>query len=137
MALMKCVLCGNSAGNRTKAGDWVCGKCIKQSGKKWLVIRNMPHEDVMHLFPQPVKTKILDHGSGAVEMQKGGLGRAVVGGVLAGGAGAIIGANTGKRTLKSNSFTAFKVWFDDGHTEIQKVPQESELYLTYLNLLEE
>lgn len=135
----KCLFCGKSGQSRTKAGDWLCGNCLKDIGgmAKWFDIRKMSKDEIMALKKTPIKTKILDHGGGAVSIKSGGLGRAAIGGALFGGAGAIVGAGTGKRGIDRNDYTVFKVWFNDGSDEIQKIPHNSELYERYLALLED
>ena len=135
----KCLFCNNAGQSKTKAGDWLCGSCLKEIGGmgKWFDIRKMSRDEILALKKTPIKAKILDHGGGAVAVKKGGLGRAAIGGALFGGAGAIVGANTGKREIDRNDYTVFKVWFNDGTDEIQQIPHTSNLYKTYLGLLED
>ena len=135
----KCVFCERPAGSVTKYKDWVCGKCLREIGgaTKWLKIRNLPSAELLALKKQAIKTKILDHGGGVVAIKKGGLGRAAVGGALFGDVGAIVGAGTGKRRIDRNDYTVFKVWFNDGSEEIQRVLHDSNLYAKYLSLLED
>ena len=85
----------------------------------------------------PVKTKILDHTSGAMKGGGGGVGRAIIGGAIAGPAGAIVGAGTRKQKFTQNQYTMFKVWYSDGHTEVEKVSHNLPKYKKYLELLEE
>ena len=89
--------------------------------------------------PKPVRTKILDTGSDGTKA--GGVGRAIVGDMIShavgvkGPVGAIVGATTAGHENKS--FTIFKVWYDDGHEEIEKVMHNDEKYMRYLDLLED
>ena len=56
----------------------------------------------------PVKTKILDHTSGAMKGGGGGVGRAIIGGAIAGPAGAIVGAGTRKQKFTQNHIRCSK-----------------------------
>jgi uncharacterized membrane protein len=60
------------------------------------------------------------------------LGRAVVGGFIAGGFGALIGAMTGKK----KTITRFLLFFDDDSQEIADVPDGTIRYREYINRLE-
>ena len=85
----------------------------------------------------PIKTKILDHGAGKITGGGGGVGRAIVGGAIAGSAGAVVGANTRKQKFTQEQYTMFKVWYSNGQSEIEKVLHTSAKYKQYLELLEE
>ena len=84
-------------------------------------------------MPKPVRTKILDTSSDGT--QANGVGRAVVGGLVAGSLGAVVGATTAGH--KNKGFTIFKVWYSDGSTQIEKVFHKDYKYREYLELLEE
>lgn len=97
------------------------------------------HEEQEEQLSRVVKTKILDSGSDGTKA--GGVGRAIVGDMIShavgvkGPVGAIVGATTAGHENKS--FTIFKVWYDDGHEEIEKVMHDDEKYMRYLDLLED
>ena len=97
------------------------------------------HEEQEEQLSRVVKTKILDSGSDGTKA--GGVGRAIVGDMIShavgvkGPVGAIVGATTAGHENKS--FTIFKVWYDDGHEEIEKVMHNDEKYMRYLDLLED
>ena len=97
------------------------------------------HEEQEEQLSRVVKTKILDSGSDGTKA--GGVGRAIVGDMVShavgvkGPVGAIVGATTAGHENKS--FTIFKVWYDDGHEEIEKVMHNDEKYMRYLDLLED
>lgn len=111
------------------------GLVISNSNKENEIAREEYEEHISKI----VKTKILDAGTDGTKA--GGVGRAIVGDMVShavgvkGPVGAIVGATTAGH--KNKGFTVFKVWYDDGHTEVEKVPQESPKYLDYLKLLEE
>lgn len=85
----------------------------------------------------PVKTKILDGGTSSTTTQASGVGRAIVGGIIAGPTGAIVGAATaGKKTTEHN-YTVFKVWYEDGHTDVEKVEHGTKKYDQYIRLIED
>lgn len=85
----------------------------------------------------PVKTKILDHSNGQLVGNGGGVGRAIVGGAIAGEVGAIIGASTRKQKFTQKQYTIFRVWYQDGHDEVEKVEHGTAKYKRYLKLLED
>ena len=102
-------------------------------------IRGMKSEDVVTQLngTDAVKTKILDHGSGNLVGSGGGVGRAIVGGALFGSTGAIVGAATRKQKYAQTQYTMFKVWYPDGHTEIEQVEHGTAKYKKYLELIED
>lgn len=85
-----------------------------------------------------VKAEILSHGDGRA-VSKGSLGsalgRAAVGGMIAGGAGAFAGAVTGKRTTKFRGETTFRLTYQDGHTEIETVMDQTPIWEKYMKLV--
>lgn len=85
-----------------------------------------------------VKAEILSHGDGRA-VSKGSLGsalgRAAVGGMIAGGAGAFAGAATGKRTTKFRGETTFRLTYGDGHTEIETVMDQTPIWEKYMKLV--
>lgn len=85
-----------------------------------------------------VKAEILSHGDGRA-VSKGSigsaLGRAAVGGMIAGGAGAFAGAVTGKRTTKFRGETTFRLTYGDGHTEIETVMDQTPIWEKYMKLV--
>ena len=87
-----------------------------------------------------VKAEIISHGDGYA-VSKGSigsaLGRAAVGGFLAGGAGAVAGAATGKRTTKFRGETTFRLTYQDGHTEIETVMDHTPVWEKYMKLVPE
>ena len=62
--------------------------------------------------------------------EKSGVGRAVVGGLLFGGAGAIVGAIT----KKDKQYAVFEVTYSNGKTEEVKCKKGSFLYNTYMGI---
>ena len=83
--------------------------------------------------PKPVRTKILDSGSDGTKA--GGVGRAVVGDIIAGPVGAVVGAATAGHSNKG--FTVFRVWYDNGDVEVEKVAHNDDKYMEYLKMLDE
>lgn len=85
-----------------------------------------------------VKAEIIAHGDGRA-VSKGSLGsalgRAAVGGMIAGGAGAFAGAVTGKRTTKFRGETTFRLTYGDGHTEIETVMDQTPIWEKYMKLV--
>ena len=85
-----------------------------------------------------MKAEILSHGDGRA-VSKGSigsaLGRAAVGGMIAGGAGAFAGAVTGKRTTKFRGETTFRLTYGDGHTEIETVMDQTPIWEKYMKLV--
>lgn len=85
-----------------------------------------------------VKAEIIAHGDGRA-VSKGSigsaLGRAAVGGMIAGGAGAFAGAVTGKRTTKFRGETTFRLTYQDGHTEIETVMDQTPIWEKYMKLV--
>ena len=64
------------------------------------------------------------------------IGRAVVGGAIAGDVGAIVGASTAKQKVKSKHTTTFLVLYKDGHKSLETVADESLEYQVYVDKLE-
>lgn len=87
----------------------------------------------------PVKTRLLDSGT-TTQMRTGGavhaLGRAAVGNLIAGPLGALAGAATTPGRVSERREVAFKVWFEDGHTEVQVLTLPDVRYKKYLELLD-
>ena len=85
-----------------------------------------------------VKAEIIAHGDGRA-VSKGSLGsalgRAAVGGMIAGGAGAFAGAVTGKRTTKFRGETTFRLTYQDGHTEMETVMDQTPIWEKYMKLV--
>lgn len=112
----------------------------KVSNKEWRAYRREESKlkkEASKAKSKAVKTAILDHTSGAMKGGGGGVGRAIIGGAIAGPAGAIVGAGTRKQKFTQNQYTMFKVWYGDGHTDIEKVSHNSPKYKKYLNLIQE
>lgn len=72
--------------------------------------------------------------------QGNSIGRSVVGGAIAGPAGAIIGSGTGKRTTtyqtEHKAETTFLVYYKDGTKKIDTVEDGSEMYMFYASKIE-
>ena len=84
-----------------------------------------------------VKAEILSTGNGrAVTRTSVGsaLGRAAVGGMLAGSVGAVAGAATGKKTTRFRGETTFRLTYGDGHTEIETVSDGTPVWEKYMKL---
>lgn len=73
---------------------------IDDNNKKWYISRTlMPgltKPGIIHNFSEIESSEIIEDGGTIETVKKSGLGRAVVGGMLFGGAGAIVGGVTGK-----------------------------------------
>ena len=59
---------------------------------------------------------------------KGGLGSAVVGGIIAGPVGAVVGASVGKKTVVTGQKVTFSVKYKSGRTGIETVEVGSERF---------
>ena len=66
---------------------------------------------------------------------KSGLGSAIVGGMLAGPAGAIVGASVGKKTVVTGQKVTFSVKYQSGRTGIETVEVGSESFNLLSSLL--
>ena len=88
------------------------------------------------LSKEVVKTRIVDVKSKHTTYNNG-TGRAVAGYIIAGPVGGLVGAMTGKSTEFEEKETTFKVWYADGHTDIETVRNGTEKWKKYLNLMEE
>lgn len=101
--------------------------------------KELEQEERKEHISKVVKTKILDSGTDGTKA--GGVGRAIVGDMVShavgvkGPVGAIVGATTAGH--KNKGFTIFKVWYDDGRIEVEKVLHTEPKYMDYLKLLEE
>ena len=140
--MANCFVCGKAAQSRMADGTWICKECVNKLGGygQWMgKIRKMSGTEAAFWINggRIVKTKILDHGAGDIVGGGGGVGRAILGGFLAGGAGAVVGATTRKQRFKQEQYTVFKVWYSDGRTEIESVEHTSSKYETYLKLIED
>ena len=112
----------------------------KVSNKEWRAYRREEaklKKEASKAKSKAVKTAILDHTSGDIKGGGGSIGRAVVGGAIAGSVGAVVGANTGKKKYTQEQYTVFKVWYADGHTDIEKVSHKAQKYKEYLNLIQD
>lgn len=85
----------------------------------------------------PIRTRILDGGTSATTTKAGGVGRAIAGGIVAGPIGAVVGAATAGHKTTSTNYTIFKVWYQDGHSEVEKVEHGTAKYKKYLELIED
>ena len=89
-----------------------------------------------------VKTIFIDSSHTATVTQNprtgSAIGRAFVGGAIAGPAGAVIGAGTAKQKGNVNEThkTTFIVWYIDGHWEHKTVDNNSKLYNLYMSRLD-
>ena len=89
---------------------------------------------------KPVMTKILmTNNTGSVQKSSmtSAAGRAAIGGFVAGIPGAIAGAATTLKYTKETNTTTFKVWYADGHTEIQTAVNGGHDWKKYMELLED
>lgn len=66
---------------------------------------------------------------------KSGLGRAVVGGMIAGPVGAVVGASVGKKTVVTGQTVTFSVKYQSGRTGIETVEVGSERFNFLSSLL--
>lgn len=78
-----------------------------------------------------VRAEIVTQGS----KTKGGhaMTRAVIGGAVAGEIGAAVGALSAKQ--KTKGMTTFRLWYQDGHSEIKTVEDYSPEWKEYIKLL--
>lgn len=89
-----------------------------------------------------MKTKIIDTSHTATSTAKvntsSAIGRGVVGGMLAGPAGAIIGASTAKQDtkVKEHHSTTFMVYYSNGTRKHETVENGTELYNIYMSKLD-
>ena len=77
-----------------------------------------------------IKTKIVDSSHTATTKMDTGsvIGRAIIGGAIAGGVGAIIGASTGKDKVVEKHQTTFIVYYEGGLTVVKTVDNGSKEY---------
>lgn len=86
-------------------GNWLK---IDESKREWFIPSNnlrKSEEPHIHSYDDVLDFELLEDGGSIV---KGGVGRAIVGGILFGGAGAIVGGVTGKKKAKATC-TSLKV----------------------------
>lgn len=89
-----------------------------------------------------VKTIFIDSSHTATVTQSprtgSAIGRAVIGGAVAGPVGAFIGAGTAKQkgTVDESHQTTFMVWYIDGHREHKTVSNGTKLYNLYMSRLD-
>ena len=105
--------------------------------------QNASREEKMKMLSESIiKTKIIDtsHTATATSKAKTGssIGRAVVGGAIAGPAGAMIGAGTAKKkvTVNEHHTTTFMVFYQDGTRNHDTVENGTELYHIYMEKLD-
>ena len=92
--------------------------------------------DRLKLSTTVVKTKILDRSARIVETDNS-MKRAALGWLIAGPEGGLLGAATGERRTYEYPRTTFRLWFQDGHTEIRTVDNDTKLWKKYMSLLED
>lgn len=92
--------------------------------------------------PRIVKTAIVDSSHIATSSSKAktgsAVGRAVVGGMVAGPIGAIIGAGTAKQktTVTEHHTTTFMIWYTDGTRQHKTVENGGMWYNLYMEKLD-
>lgn len=88
--------------------------------------------------PVAVKTKFIDSSHTATSQIKTGsaVGRAAVGGLIAGPVGALVGAGTAKQKTVEHHTTTFMVYYDDGSRKAETVSNGSYQYKRYMELLD-
>ena len=88
--------------------------------------------------PQVTKTKFIDSAHTATSRVKTGsaVGRAAVGGMIAGPIGAMVGASTAKHKTTEHHTTTFMVYYDDGTRKVETVSNGSHQYDKYMKLLD-
>lgn len=94
---------------------------------------------IMSSDPYPIiKTKILDSAHVITTQKKAGstIARAAVGGVIAGDAGALIGASTAKKQVKEKHTTTFLVYYEGGTVVTKTVDNNSSEYHKLIDKLE-
>lgn len=86
-----------------------------------------------------VKTTIVDSSHTVTSRTSTGsaVGRAVVGGAIFGGIGALVGATTAKQKSIEKHSTTFLVYYNDGNRTHKTVKNGSELYEIYMSRLED
>lgn len=110
--------------------------------KLWKKKNAAREEKMKRLAASIAKTKIIDtsHTATATSKAKTGssVGRAVIGGAIAGPAGAMIGAGTAKRkvTVDEHHTTTFMVFYQDGTRNHDTVENGTELYHIYMEKLD-
>lgn len=88
--------------------------------------------------PQVIKTKFVDSSHTATSKTKTGsaVGRAAIGGLVAGPVGALVGAGTAKQKTVERHTTTFMVYYDDGSRKVETVSNGSYQYDRYMELLD-
>ena len=85
-----------------------------------------------------VKTKYMSghHVTTTKTSTSSAVGRAVVGGAIAGDVGAIVGVSTAKQKVKEKHTTTFLVFYKDGHKKLDTVEDDTLLFEVYVDKLE-
>ena len=85
-----------------------------------------------------VKTKYMSghHVTTSKASTSSAVGRAVVGGAIAGDVGAIVGASTAKQKTKAKHTTTFLVFYKDGHKNLETVEDGTLQFEVYVDKLE-
>lgn len=88
--------------------------------------------------PQVIKTRFIDSSHTATSKTKtsSAVGRAAVGGLIAGPVGALVGAGTAKQKTVEHHTTTFMVYYDDGSKKVETVSNGSYQYDRYMQLLD-
>ena len=107
-----------------------------------VVVSKSSNKKMEYLEQNVLKTKIIDtsHTATSTSRAKTGssIGRAVVGGMIAGPVGSIVGAGTAKRKteVQERHTTTFMVFYKDGSRRHETVENGSKLYNFYMNKVE-
>ena len=90
-----------------------CNVYLDELDKKMFIVNLMEKTKYLIPFEEIIGMEIMEDG-----ISTNGVGRAIVGGILFGGVGAIVGSNTGKKTINSLSIIIYLNKISDPMIEI-------------------
>ena len=90
-----------------------CNVYLDELDKKMFIVNLMEKTKYLIPFEEIIGMEIMEDG-----ISTNGVGRAIVGGILFGGVGAIVGSNTGKKTINSLSIVIYLNKISDPMIEI-------------------
>lgn len=123
----------------------ICGGVLLLAFIFWLFRKAKEHDDaVKYERENVIRTKFIEQNMNQTVVSsktKGNsIGRAVVGGAVAGPVGAVIGAGTGKKKTtyrtEEHPTTTFLIYYANGSQTIKTVSNHSDMYKFYLSKLD-
>lgn len=100
---------------------------IDENGKKLLIINTNTLQNKFINFDDIIGMDVIEDGVGT-----NGVGRAIIGGVLFGGAGAIVGSNTGKKVVKNVKIVIYLNSISEPEYDMiintEKIKMDSRMY---------